>query len=250
MAIFTNTAEGGSNGTSVSYANSGGASGNAFNILGTAPTFATSAAERGSLGYLFNSTNQSGLTWTLTAYNAVAINFWIRFLEAPSADARIVDFRDTVPSTVGGLLLNTNLTIRLMQLTNGIGSTASPTLSTNTWYQIDMWVNNITGGSYAFTIKNVVGTVIHSSTGAFSGTATAINLVRFGKPTVYTLNGLHMDDIRAKENQASYISEEWSEPPPPTTGVFVWNGSSEVEATSVKVWNGSSEVASISTSVT
>jgi hypothetical protein len=253
--MLLNTAEAGTVGVVANSTNTGGLSGDAFQVAGTAVPVFSATAKRGSLAYVTPSGSAQGyMYWQFpTARQAVTTQMWIRLGANPLVDSRIMDFRDTTPSTVGGLLINTNGTLRLMQGTSGIGATASPALTLNTWYCVNFWVNNTpTGGTYAIQILNLNGTTFHSYSGTFTSTGVAISQVRFGRPAVVDMQGaFYMDDIRAEENRMTFITEDIVDPGGgggATAGVYVWNGSTEMPATSVKVWNGTTEV--VSTSVT
>jgi hypothetical protein len=85
-----NSAEGGSNGTTVTIANSGGSSGNAWDHLGIptgAFTFATAALQKGSLGYRMAPGSATTLGpyvgWNLTGWPLFRGRFYIRFSARP-----------------------------------------------------------------------------------------------------------------------------------------------------------------------
>jgi hypothetical protein len=244
--MLTNTAEGGTDSAVANITNTGGASGDIFTYsTGTAfPVFATGAAKRGLRGYSIPSGNAlGGLGWTFTASNSVAVQFWIFMGTTPLTDTRMIHFRDTTPGTVGGLLLNTNQKIRLMQRTSGVAVSESPALSLNTWYCIDMWVTNTSPGTVAFKITDINNTLIHSYSGAFSSTALPISTFGFGRPAAGDYGGtFYFDDIRLQEGQAAFITDPWPEDiiddgiSISLSSLKVWNGTTELPNTSVAVW--------------
>jgi hypothetical protein len=98
---------------------------------------------------------------------------------------------------------------------------------------------------------NLNGTTFHSYSGTLTSTAVPIKQVRFGRPAPVDMNGaFYMDDIRAEENRMTFITEPiidpsntsnvtvWTGSEVPSTGVFWWNGTSEVPVTQVSVFTG------------
>src|SRR5438067_677165 len=100
---ISNSAEGGTNGTTVTTGNSGGGSGDAFSAvnIGTtgAVTFDSSASAHGGLSYAFSTGATSALangTWSLTSAQATV--YWRVYIRISGANAS----QNVIRMTAGG----------------------------------------------------------------------------------------------------------------------------------------------------
>ncbi|WP_372728979.1 hypothetical protein, partial [Nocardioides sp.] len=95
MTARVNSAEGGTNGVTVTTANSGGASGDAWDSMyvpsGQSITFASAAAQKGTLGYRMVYGSASGVganvRWTLTGWPQLRARWYMRFSAYPTGMA-------------------------------------------------------------------------------------------------------------------------------------------------------------------
>lgn len=101
MATLQNTAEGGSNTTLVSAANSGGSSGDAWSSVNrgsaaSAYTFSTTAPAHGSLGYAIQAASGEAcqLIWTYTGGSGAASLFYYKHPGTPSAASQLATIRN------------------------------------------------------------------------------------------------------------------------------------------------------------
>lgn len=141
MAQVQNTFNGGTNGATVNEANSGSASGTAFDFVeiltGATGVYSTSAAMHGSLGmnitgngaHAFVQHNMAG-TKTLTA------RFYVRFPSAPTATCQLYTPRSSI-NYIGGLNIRSDLKFQVA-VNGGAGIFNSAVLSTATWYRVEM----------------------------------------------------------------------------------------------------------------
>lgn len=142
MAILSNTAEGGTAGTAVTQANSGGASGDAFTEFTSNGTFEYTAAQvmRGSLAYhVANTGTNTIFGWSGQSAMKAAVRFYFRMTAAPTAAVQLFTFRNSVNFNLQ-VALNTNRTINV-SLGAAQGSTTLKTtaaLAVDTWYRIEV----------------------------------------------------------------------------------------------------------------
>lgn len=255
--VVTNTAEGGTNAAVVTAATSGGVSGDAFDVVSGSPTFASAGAHSGSLGYALPAgTAVASVAWTITASAACAAQMWFKITAWPAADARILDFRDTTPATVGGLLVMPTGRVRLMQLTSSIATTESPVLSLNTWYRLGIALKNGTAGAgtYKIGIYAADGSTVHMFNGAFNGTAAPITTVRFGRPSTSSI-AAYFDDLTAEAGRDTLLGEVvtppvgYTKPDASNTGhtgvLATYAGPSTITANNTLVENKEIRLASI-----
>lgn len=182
MAQWQNTAEGGTDGVGVTTANSGGASGDAWDFVTTlsVPQYEADAAAAGSLGYVIT-TDQVGtqsqyVSWTSANSAALSVQFFVKFPQFPaSADQRLVSIRNA--NTIGGLLILSTGVMRVMENTSGYTLSDSPALSTNTWYLVNLVIRQSgTTADYDFEIyEDDLSTLHHSYYGGHAYTPTNTN---------------------------------------------------------------------------
>lgn len=148
---FTNSAEGGSDGTAVTTGNSGGASGDAFSAItlsGTgAVTFETDAAVHDDLGYRSSggasSTAYARATWTADA--ACEIVWYQHCPVAPSSTFQLAALRSASSAALGVNMASAGN----FQAVNAAGSSVNNTSGSFT---------NRPGARYRFQLRGVKGT--------------------------------------------------------------------------------------------
>lgn len=100
MAKIRNTAEGGTNGTTVTVANSGGASGDAVSAAG-GMVYSNTVAAHGSLSIRDTASTSSVLRWVIGGVTGVSVRLYVRFAATPSmAITRITHATDTTAAVV------------------------------------------------------------------------------------------------------------------------------------------------------
>jgi RHS repeat-associated protein len=225
---LANSAEGGTNGTTVTVANSGGASGDPFSVVtrgtGAALTFATAAAEHGSLGYSLTATSGTTTAVTWNGYNATsaAVRFYYNpGSTLPSTTVRLLDVRNSTGTAARVLMTSSNQLI----VQNAAGTTLKTfptTLSANTWYRIELGVSisataaTVNAAYYPGDSTTPVDTA-YSTSSANTGTAN-ITTISIGDTTSGTWAGTaYFDDLAAQPATTSYIGPVPTAPGAPTS---------------------------------
>lgn len=200
MARKTNSFEGGSNGTTVTTGNSGGASGNAANTVTTGASFThrftTAQAAHGtlSLEQAGGAGTQCHFTWDFGPVDRIYGRAYVRFATGFQARS-LIQCRAAASQTWRIALLGTGAVV----FNNAANTTldTSPTLSLDTWYRIEYDVTQSTGNAtvtiYAGDSTTPFDTL--SASGASLGTAD-YDEVRHGQIANATgLNSMFWDDL-------------------------------------------------------
>jgi hypothetical protein len=197
-----NTLEGGTNTTTISAANSGGASGNAFDsIVGTGPTFSSTSAAHGSLAMAPLTTTQSMVQWAASIGTPTEI--WIRaYLNIqgnPSANCPFIYVRDqTNAANNCGIRVNSSrvLAITANGSTTVVAFTNVPALST--WVRVELHCL-ISGGNATcdgrYFASPDAPTATETQTTTQTTTATSFGAVRFGA-NLTSSGQLLLDDVQ------------------------------------------------------
>lgn len=151
-----NNAEGGTNGTTVTTGNSGGASGTAWNSVtasgGASAIFDNTNPAHGLLSYLFGATtaNASFVAWTITSTGTLVMRAYVCFDTLPGQALRVIDIRNS-----GGTILRVNTTAsNTFQVQEG--GTGTPislttgTFSAATWYRWEIKISTIAAGTGSY----------------------------------------------------------------------------------------------------
>ena len=154
MTILRNTAEGGSDGTTVTTGNSGGSSGDAFDVVtiaaGQILRFASAAAFQGALGYecATTTTGQIFGEWDLVSkFGAAQDELWYRvWRKVPAAAAASHNiFRLRAPTTLNHLIrtrINFAASLRRFQVLDADGTvqwTSTMEEPVNAWYRMETY---------------------------------------------------------------------------------------------------------------
>lgn len=205
--LLTNNFEGGTNTTTISTVNSGGASGYAFDSNpGTAPTFSNTQTAHGGMAMAPVTSAQSMVSWgtKLVAFGAPT-EFWARFsfflTGTASTNVPIMYHRDqTDTNNLTGIRINTG--------TTGIGITANGstavtnltnTVPLNTWVRFEMH-SLISGGNatcdvqYFASLDSMIPTETQTITAATA--ATGFGSIRMGNNVAQTTTFWY-DDLAA-----------------------------------------------------
>lgn len=205
----SNTFEGGANGTNIVPADSGGASGDAFDFVvingtstpggGSGITYSTAAAVVGTLGFRITpAASLSYLRWDVAEAGTRFVMRRTFVPRATSATTEIMAMRNTAASVMAGVRIATDLkpmfTVGTVEKTASKPATA---LTAGTKYYAELAVTIETGaggnGVVEYRILDTSGTVVHTyqMTGQVTGTAIA-GQYRFGGIT--TASGWAQDD--------------------------------------------------------
>lgn len=145
MATWINSAEGGTNGTTVNSTgtNTGGASGTAFSAANAGITFSSSQAAHGSLSYAFAGTATTFNVLTFSAADGDTTGFSVRayvYLTGyPSAETGFITVQTAAGASICGINLSTAGNLRTVQVSGSFVGASTNTLSLNTWYRIALW---------------------------------------------------------------------------------------------------------------
>lgn len=191
MAEFSNSAEGGTNGSTVTISNSGGASGNAFDAAarsGTGTlTYSNASSAHGGLSIHVNSplaTDTSFVVWSTGNDANVAARFYLYLNALPSSSVNILTVRSASAQTAV-IALNSTNRLQLQNSASGVVNTMTTSLSINTWYRVELQATvgaTTSTGSLAYQYFALDDT---TPLGSFSTTTTntgsaPVTTVRFG----------------------------------------------------------------------
>lgn len=218
MTFKGNSAEGGTNGTTVTTGNSGGASGAAFNAVtingASTLTFDNSQSMHGTFSYKYGCVSGSTTFTDWTGYTATTmpLEFYFMFASLPSAAAgtRVADVRDSGGTPVGIGRVIVNSANKLIYQNNGSTLfTAGLAISAMTWYRIDMLCGNNTAPyKFDYYLGDSTSPVEQGFNNASqaSGSANTIATVRWGNSGSNTYaSNLWIDDKSANDGATGYI---------------------------------------------
>lgn len=203
MARTKNTFEGGSDGTAVSTANSGGASGDAFTVTavgtGASIVYDAASAKAGLLGAKLV-TGTAGNTYLQRNYGATAADFsaqcWWKFDAAPSAAVQgPISIRTGANGAVVRLTFNTG---RTLQISGSATSSASAALVAGVWYYLDFYGAGVGGGAATLNldIYNADASLFGAISRTADTTAAVPQIVEWGTHSFATLTH-RFDDVTA-----------------------------------------------------
>ena len=194
MTLLTNSAEGGTNGTTVTTGNSGGASGQAFSAVtlnsGTF-IFSNAWAHGGSLSYLHQQIAANSLFYDMTADSANAAaswsaRFYLRLNALPSATAQgPLNWRSAANSNMGNIQLTATGAVLITTGTGGAVSTSGNTLAINTDYRFEVYGTNYGTSSAATTcdiyLGDNTGTPYMTTNSTHTSALSTVGIFRLGK---------------------------------------------------------------------
>lgn len=216
MTVKTNTFEGGTNGSAVAAAGSGGTSGDAFSSVtisspGTL-VYDNAQAAHGVLSAKLTGGGASGAVavyYDFTASGAVAVRVYFYFTALPTADHHLISMQ-----TVGGatrlfsIHINGASKLRIADASGTTGVwTAANTVPLNQWICVQMYAapgsttsNGVAKGGVYLGDSTTPIEAIYSSTTANLGAGQTIGRVVIGKTntstfaTAYWLDDIKVDD--------------------------------------------------------
>jgi len=140
----SNTAEGGTAGTTVTTANSGGGSGNPFTVVsrgsGAALTFSAAAAAHGALGYAIKGSSGTAtfVGWNGLSATSMAVRFYYNpGSTLPSKVLRLADIRNS-SATAARVELSASNQLFIQDSAGATLTTFVHPLQANTWYRIEL----------------------------------------------------------------------------------------------------------------
>jgi hypothetical protein len=221
VTLLTNSAEGGTNGTTLTTGNTGGASGNAFDAITLSPSATlafdnTHAGAHGSLAIqaaTITSNPNSHADWTsasITAAGQLWFRVYLYFTAFPSASLPVVAWRSGA-SAAASLKITTVGRISMFQATNtqiGITSnTSTGIIPLNQWFRIE---GNAVGSATAGQVQvqtfftSMDGTTPDETANSSTSQNTTGNLdqMQFGIGNVAALGPFWMDDLGVSDSGA------------------------------------------------
>ena len=248
MTLRQNTAEGGTNGTTVTTANSGGASGTAFTTISPTGTptyqFKNDVAAHGTLSYGITATagNYVNLVFPIvTAATQASARFYFYLHSLPSAGQDLFQILAGGASVaMVGLSGSNRLAVKSKSATV---NTFPTVLSATTWYRVELQVqpgSSATDGTiscqyYAGDSTTPVDAG-YSASNVDAGTAGVTN-VQFGKMTSGTALDVSFDDIAWNDGTMTPIGTATNPAIPPTSNAGTDQGG--IEPLSVVTLTGS-----------
>lgn len=231
MTIYTNTAEGGTNGTAVTEANSGGASGNPWSYVGPSAGGAFTYSNGhpfagGGLAVRFapHATNSYYLRWDLneTVSTRAVMRMTVRIPSAPSGDVPLLTMRGN-NAFMGTLLLNSSRQAWVRDGYNAARSELlSPALTAGATYTFEFAVKKATqdtaapyDGTMEVKIEDASGSVVHTASIANARTRT-------NNPNEYRFFGfsgsvgwseVFADNFRAGQQESGWLGPAGVAPP-------------------------------------
>lgn len=139
---LANSFEGGTDGVTISNANSGGSSGDAFSAVVGSPTFSTDHAVRGSLGMKIDvngaGTNEN-VSWTAlgTITTAVFFRAYIYFDAHPATNYRIFTFKTNANTVNFWFTLTASGQLRVFNSTSTQLLAGTFVMTTGKWWRIE-----------------------------------------------------------------------------------------------------------------
>lgn len=252
MTVYRNSFEGGTNGVAISTANSGGASGDAFNAATAGISYSNAYALHGGTlsGAFTTDAATTFLSWYPGASPNIAARAYYRFTTANSGgEFHLIGVYEANGN--GALLFRVSAS-NILRLYKNIAPTSNTwapttTMPTGDWVRVELLVEQGTttsnGRARAAIFAGESTTPI-----AESGWVTGLNLgagtntpahVRFGKMGAGSnADGVYIDDLELRtgaDYTASFIGPVVT-PVPPVA--YRWGGSSYVPLDAYR-WNGS-----------
>jgi hypothetical protein len=217
----TNSFEGGTDGTAISIGNSGGASGDPFDVvtIGTGDTVAYSAAqaEHGALSGVVTTpaTAANGsIGWSAASLGSGLVQAWFRlYLYVPalqtSGSNRVVRFVSSPTTYQGGIGYNSAGKIITQSATGATQTTSAITLPPGQWHRLEGYlIGSPTAGQIEVRIfkgANVDGFTPDevNTSPATVNTTGPFDTVTFGNPSSLASHTLYLDDLGV--STAGYI---------------------------------------------
>lgn len=233
--IKQNTAEGGSNTTTVTTANSGGGSGTVFDLVnipgGQALTYSSTFAQQGALSYkIVNDTSSAQgaiVRWGDTlALPSAAVRCYVYFPTAtwPTVNATLVQFGCGTTGAITGaprLALGTSGKLLVQDAAGTTVYTSTATLPTGTWVRLELYATP-NASPTAGTIGGGFATGTGALTEQFTSSAVNAGTGNVGRLQVGKLSGtwsgqtFYVDNIALGDTAAFIGTSSFNAPPTAT----------------------------------
>jgi hypothetical protein len=224
-----NNAEGGTSGTTVTVANSGGNSGNAFNTvsIGTGATavFDGTEAAHGGLSYAFATGSTAAIArvqWTaaMGTQTQVWYRAYLYFNSDPAAAVRVLDQDQSHSASAVVVVLSSG---KLQVRTGAAGTqtlTTTNTIPLHQWFRIEGYtIGSATAGQVQLELFKIADSTTPDETDTSASTINtygAMDTYNFGVSTNTANVAEYWEDDIAVSN-AGYIGPAGTLPPPPVT---------------------------------
>lgn len=144
MAVLANTCEGGVPPNAVTTANSGGASGNAWDrVENDSPVTYSATAAHGSVGILCNGAADAYVGWE-TGISGTSPTLWarayVRFDALPAANTNILRTLSPSNGIMGTIRINTTGTLGMLYGTGSFAGNTTGTVTLGAWFRVEMMV--------------------------------------------------------------------------------------------------------------
>jgi hypothetical protein len=218
MALQQNTAEGGTAGTTITAANSGGGTNDAFflvNIAGSGTgVYDNSTTAHGSLSFHMTTTATSGdfsfVEYRASGSLACSARFYLYLNSLPSPAYQALVFRDNAGQVITDFDILTNGKVLAQDSTGTTMSTTTSALSTGVWYRMEFYATVATtstgSGSFSYYLGDSTTPIeTLNFSGENYGTGN-ITQVLFGKVTASaSATDFNMDDLAFVDGSAGLI---------------------------------------------
>jgi hypothetical protein len=216
VTVRINSAEGGTNGATVTVANSGGLSGDAFDFTdvpaGTTFTVATAAAYKGTKGYRFTQGTGSGYgaygRWGLSGWTVARLRLYFRTSAYPSANTCPVGVTNGANTSYLGTVWLTPTGNLQVRNTSGTVLYTSAVIPLNSWVRIELIVvpgTTPTNGQirFAWGLADAAATETYYAPSANTGTAGTLGKLYFGKTAGVWNATTDFDDLLIDDQSAT-----------------------------------------------
>ena len=209
---LANTAEGGTNTTTASTGNSGGASGNAWdgvNVpVNTTLTYSSAQAMHGALSYHLTSSAAASnfLRWDsqLPAATTLYARAYCYFNGATPTATRYIQFNDASANLIGGVGIRPSGQLGLRDSAATLVGSTTAIAPINQWFRIEMMiVSDATIGQMAVQVYlNPDSTVPTETLSVTNQNTRGGNIAQavFGNPTAVSGLDLYMDDLGVQDS--------------------------------------------------
>lgn len=202
--VLTNTAEGQAGGVVATIDNTGGGSGDPFNVIVGGPTFTAAQMFSGARSYRCDAIDgaSSYLSWTDLLCDTASMTFYFRVDALPTVNDVIVgQFRNSTKSC-GDVRVNRDGKVSILSSYSTILQTSSTLITAGTWYRVVMTITpgpNTTDGT--FNVSIYVGA---NGTAAYQYTGTNVDVgnqpvteIRLGKTHSTGTATVYIDGVTA-----------------------------------------------------
>lgn len=232
MTLKSNTAEGGTDGVTVTTGNSGGASGDAFTAVSGGVTggitYSSSQAKRGSsLSYLMQVAAAAAVACTMDISDTADATYTIRaylYLNAyPSTTIQgPIGIRSAANASIGRLNMSTSGALQVVLGTaNTTSAFSTATLALNNWYRLEVYGTGVGTASASMTCDvydgDSTGTPYLTTGLTGQNTSATVGIARYGRLGTGGSNDWYLDDLAQNIGSATPLG-----PSATLSGLWTW----------------------------